>query len=75
MKHRPPPTTVALPEQLLRFVPSEWPGGSTDQRFGAWADARHSFDDAHPNVLAVDFVELLRYEIAERRRVHGWPTR
>ena len=67
--------TVAVPEKLARLVLAEWPGATTDERCRAWQDARHAYDDAHPDVLAVDFVELLRYEIAERRRVHGWPTR
>jgi len=65
-------STVAVPEVLARFVPSEWPGASLDERCGAWKDARHSFDAAHPGIMAVDFVDLLRYEIAERRRVYGW---
>jgi len=61
--------------QVPRFVASEWPGGSTDERCRAWQGAQHAWDDAHPNVLAVDYVELVRFEIAECRRVHGWPTR
>ena len=74
MRPRPPPATLPLPERLVRHVPSEWSGRTPSERFGAWADARHSYDDAHPDQLAVDFVELLRYELAERRRVNGWST-
>ena len=72
MKRRAAWATVALPEQLLRFVAGEWPGRTPSERFGAWADARHSYDDEHPDVLAVDFVELLKFELAELRRVRGW---
>jgi len=43
----PPPMGPAVPEQLGRFVRSEWPGPSADDALAAWYRARLDWHDEH----------------------------
>jgi hypothetical protein len=51
---------VAVPPRLLRFREDEWPG-SVWEAFGAWSDARESFEAEHgwPGGEAAQFAEWL----------------
>jgi hypothetical protein len=67
---------VEPPEPLVRFVPSEWPGGLWDG-FAAWKAARRGWMDEHyPSPGAIgplgDRLDLLLFERDTRRSLLGW---
>jgi hypothetical protein len=39
VRRRARPREAGVPEELCRFVPSEWPGGCVHERLDAWKDA------------------------------------
>jgi hypothetical protein len=51
------PPSPAVPEQLARYLPSEWP--NADDPLLAWVDARLAFVDEHPNTPLGGLVETL----------------
>jgi hypothetical protein len=57
-----------VPETLVRFVPSEWPGELWDG-YQEWKAARREWAAAHPDSVLGDVVDQLRAELAARRRL------
>lgn len=77
MRRRPSVDYGNVPERLLRFAASDWPGLTAKAAFDAWHSERRAFVLANRDTALGNVVDELRGAVAERRRVwsalHGVP--